>query len=92
MANIHIERQHTLGLAAAKTQMEIIAQDLKRDLQADYHWKGDTLVFKRSGASGAIDVGEGSIVVNIKLNMALGLMKGKIEEGINRNLERVLTA
>jgi len=92
MANIHIERQHTLGLETAKTQMETVAQNLKRDLQADYHWKGNTLVFKRTGASGAIDVSEGNVVVDVKLGMALGLMKGKIEDGINRNLDKMLTA
>ena len=90
MANIHIERQHTLGLEAAKHQVETIAQNLQREMQADYQWEGNRLVFKRSGASGVIDVGEASIVVDIKLNVALGLMKGKIEDGINRNLDRVL--
>lgn len=92
MANIHIERRHTLGLDGAKTQVETMAQNLKKDLQADCHWKGDTLHFKRSGASGKIDVGEGAIVLDVKLGMGLGLMKGKIEESINRNLDRVLMA
>lgn len=92
MANIHIERQHSLGLDAAKTQMETIAQNLKQDLQADYEWNGDRLVFKRTGASGAIDVTECNVVVDVKLGMALRLLKGKIEEHINQNLDKVLTA
>jgi putative polyhydroxyalkanoate system protein len=92
MANIHIQRAHNLGREGARTQVERIATDLKRDLQADYKWTGDTLVFKRSGASGTIQVDEENIVIDVKLGMALGLMKGKIEEGINRNLDRVLPA
>jgi putative polyhydroxyalkanoate system protein len=92
MPNIHIERGHSLNLQEAKAQVETIARDLKQKLQADYEWKGDTLEFKRSGASGSIDVTESSVVVDVQLGMALGLMKGKIEEAINNNLDKVLTA
>jgi putative polyhydroxyalkanoate system protein len=92
MANIHIERRHALGREAARAQVEQIALDLKRQLQADYAWEGDTLVFKRSGASGTIEVGDESIVIDVKLGMALGMMKGKIEAGIQHRLEQVITA
>jgi putative polyhydroxyalkanoate system protein len=92
MANIHIERRHSLGRDGARGRVERIAVDLKRDLQADYAWQGDTLIFKRSGASGTIRVEDESIVIDVKLGMALGLMKGKIEAGIEHNLDQVLTA
>jgi putative polyhydroxyalkanoate system protein len=92
MANIHIERPHRLGREVARAKVEQIATDLKRDLQADYQWKGDTLVFKRSGASGTIQVADETIVIDVKLGMALGLMKGKIEHSIEHNLDKVLAA
>lgn len=92
MANIHIERQHSFGREGARGRVERIAVDLKRDLQADYEWKGDTLVFKRSGASGTIRVEDEAIVIDVKLGMTLGLMRGKIEAGIQQNLDQVLTA
>jgi putative polyhydroxyalkanoate system protein len=92
MANIHIERQHSLELDDAKSQVESIAENLKKDLQADYQWKGNKLLFKRSGASGSIDVNESTVVVNVQLSMALGLMKGKIEKGINQSLDKLLGA
>ena len=91
MANIHIERRHNLGIPAAREQVTRIAEKLERDLQAEYQWKGDTLHFKRSGASGTIGVQQSSVVIDVKLGMALGLMKGKIESSINESLDRMLT-
>jgi putative polyhydroxyalkanoate system protein len=92
MANIHIERPHKLGREGARSKIEQIAGDLKRELHADYAWQGDTLVFKRSGASGTIRVSEEDIIIDVKLGMALGLIKAKIEEGIKHNLDKVLPA
>jgi len=87
MSNIRIRRTHQLGLAGAKTQMQAIAEDLKQKLSADYVWRGDKLLFNRSGASGTIDVGEDYIELDIKLGMALSLMKGRIEDEINTKLD-----
>jgi putative polyhydroxyalkanoate system protein len=92
MANIHIERPHKLGREEARSKIEQIAVDLKRELHADYEWQGDTLVFKRSGASGTIQIDEEDIVIDVKLGMALGLIKAKIEDGIKNNLDKVLPA
>ena len=92
MANIHIERNHSLGLEEARTQVEIMAKNLRDDLQITYQWQGDRLVFQRSGASGTIDVGADTVAVDLKLGLALGLLKGKIEDSINRNLDQVLNS
>lgn len=90
MANIHIERNHTLGLEAAKERLEGIAQHLKQELEADYRWHGDTLHFTRSGASGTIDVGDDQVVLDVKLSFALGLLKGTIEQTIEREIDQAL--
>ena len=92
MATIHIERKHRLGLDVAKGQVAEIARHLKQELQADYQWKGDVLHFARSGASGTITVGENTIVLDAKLGLALGLMKARIEQTIDRELDRALAA
>ena len=91
MANIHIKRTHTLGIENARTEVEKLAQALKSEIQADYKWSGDKLLFKRSGASGTIDVGADYIDLDIKLGMALSLMKGKIEDSINTKLNAALS-
>jgi putative polyhydroxyalkanoate system protein len=90
MANIHIKQRHHLAHDDARKRVEEIAQDLKRRLNADYSWKGDSLNFYRSGASGSIEVGEDSIEFKIKLGMMLAPMKGKIEEAIRQKIHTVL--
>jgi len=91
MANIHIKRTHNLGIDNARTAVEKLAQTLKSELQADFKWSGDKLLFKRSGASGTIDVGSDYIDLDIRLGMALSLMKGKIEDTINTKLDSALS-
>ena len=91
MANIHIKRTHNLGIDNARTAVEKLAQTLKSELQVDFKWSGDKLLFKRSGASGTIDVGSDYIDLDIRLGMALSLMKGKIEDTINTKLDSALS-
>ena len=71
--------------------MEEIAKELKKKLNADYAWKGNALQFKRSGASGSIELSDESIELNIKLGMLLSPLKGKIEDTIRRDIDSKLT-
>lgn len=91
MANIHIRHQHQLTQGEARALMEQIAQDLKNKLKAEYHLKGDSLRFRRAGASGSVDLGEGFVEVKIKLGLVLAPMRGKIEKSIRQNIDVVLT-
>jgi putative polyhydroxyalkanoate system protein len=90
MSNIHIKRRHRVPREELRKRVERLAQDLKSKLNADYAWKGDSLRFKRSGASGSIDIAEDAIELNIKLGLMLSPMKGKIEESIKKNLDLAL--
>jgi len=91
MADIHIERTHNLGLEKARIQVEALAQSLGEELQADYEWNGNTLIFKRPGASGTIDVGADYINVVIELGMSLSLFGFAIEESVNKRLDALLS-
>lgn len=90
MAKIHIKRLHKLPRDEARARVEEIAESLKKKLDAEYAWKGDSLRFHRSGASGSIDLGDGYIDLNIKLSMLLVPMKGKIEQSIRENINAAL--
>lgn len=92
MSVIKIERQHGLGRDAACERVEAIAQKLQRELDAEYHWEGDTLKFSRSGASGHIVVSESDLRVEIKLGMLLSALKGKITQSLNEHLDSELNA
>lgn len=91
MAKIHIKRNHALGTVDAKGKVDVLAQHLHEELQTDYRWSGDTLHFKRSGASGTIGVGADYVVVDVSLGMAYGLLKGKIEATIQENLDQAFS-
>ena len=90
MAKIHIKRSHNLSHDEARARVEEIAKDLKGKLDADYAWDGDSLRFKRSGASGSIDVGDGFIELDVKLGMLLAPMKGKIEDTVRKQIDVAL--
>lgn len=86
MANIHLKHKHSLSPQEARKRVEEIAKGLKKEYKIDYVWKGDRLLFKRSGAAGNLDLGDGFIELDIKLGMALVPLKGKIEKTIKQNI------
>jgi len=92
MSVIKINRQHELGLEQACERVETIAQKLQKDLDAQYHWEGSTLKFSRSGASGYIEVGESDLEVEVKLGMLLSALTGKVEQTLNEELDKELSA
>ena len=90
MASIHVERNHTLGIDGARERVETIARHLEQKLSIDHRWNGDTLHVSRAGASGTIGVGADRIVLDVKLGLALALMRGTIEETIHQELDHAL--
>ena len=92
MAMIKLKRRHTLGAKKARSTVEALAKKLKKDLDAEYHWEGSTLQFKRSGATGHIAVKDQELEIEIKLGMLLSPLKGKIEKTIKDEIDQHLTA
>lgn len=90
MTNICIKRQHQIGKLKAREKMEVVADTLKRKLDAECTWEGDTMNFTRSGASGCIDIGEDFLEFNIELSMLLTPLKGTIESVIHEELDKSL--
>lgn len=91
MANIHIKRKHDLNRTAARAKVEELARSLQEKLGTNYHWDGDCLRFKRTGASGFIDVSrEGEVEVDVNLGLVLRPMKGMIETSINEGFDSAL--
>ena len=92
MPTIKVKRQHSLGPKKARATVEKLAEKLQKDLDAEYHWEGSTLRFSRTGASGRIDVSDDEVLVEVKLGMLLGPLKGKIERTIEDEIDRYLMA
>ena len=86
MSKIHVKYKHSLDPEETRKRVEEIAKDLKKEYKMDYAWKGDRLLFRRSGAAGNLYLGDGFIEVNIKLGTVLAALKGKIEKTVKRNI------
>lgn len=90
MPNIHLKHHHSLSKDETRKRVEAVARDLKKGYKMDYSWDGDFVRFKRTGASGALHLGEGFVEVDIKLGMVLAPLKGKIEDSIKRDIQTKL--
>jgi len=94
MADIHIERKHTLGLLEARKvafQWAEMAEE-KFDMECTYEeGKTEDLVsFTRSGVSGELKVTPDLLQLDAKLGFLLGAFKDKIEGEIVKNLDTLL--
>jgi putative polyhydroxyalkanoate system protein len=100
MAELSIDRSHTLGLIAARQ----VAQDWVRageerfGLSCQTTLASDTgaadacdhILFSRSGVSGSLLVTPGRFVLNAKLGFLLSAYKGPIEAEMRRQLDALL--
>lgn len=92
MARIDVQRSHALGREAAREKAEQLAERLAREYAVRYHWAGDTLEFKRSGADGRIEVSEDRVRVQLNLGLLLSALSGSIKREIEEVLDKSLKA
>lgn len=94
MAEIHITREHGLGLAEARELALRFAQAAQDKLEMQCHYEEgaaeDLLRFQRSGAHGALKVTPERFVLHAKLGMLLGMFRERIESEIAKNLDKLL--
>ena len=94
MADIHIQREHGLGLAEARKIAFKWAEQVeeKFDMECTYEeGKTEDLVsFTRSGVSGTLVVTKDSFDLNAKLGFLLGAFKDRIESEIVKNLDTLI--
>lgn len=94
MADIHIVREHGLGLDQARKLAfrwaEVAEKKLDMDCTYEEGKAHDLVSFKRPGASGELKVGKDRFELNARLGMLLGVFKAKIESEIVRNLDELL--
>lgn len=90
MAEIHVKRSHGLAHDKAKQSVQAVADKLKGDLGARYHWVGDSLRFECPGAEGKIEVSPAEVTVSVKLSWMLSAARGRIERSIEGYLDQYL--
>ena len=94
MAEIHIVREHELGLAQARKLAfrwaEVAEQKLEMECTYEEGKTSDTVTFKRSGASGELHVTKDRFQLDARLGLLLGMFKDRIESEIVKNLDDLL--
>lgn len=94
MADIHIVREHALGLEQARKLAFRWAEVAEKKLDMDCTYaegkSHDVVTFKRPGASGELKVTRDRFELDARLGLLLGVFKAKIEGEIVRNLDELL--
>ena len=96
MPDIHIHRDHSLGLAKARK----VAWDWAEQAESKFDMEctvlegetSDTVEFTRSGISGTLIVAADHFDLNAKLGFLLGAFAKTIEGEIQKNLDDLLGA
>jgi putative polyhydroxyalkanoate system protein len=96
MADLHIIRDHTLGLAKARKVAFKWAEQAENDfaMQCSYSEGAleDEVEFVRSGVKGKLLVTKDRFDLQAQLGFLLGAFKGSIEAEIVKNLDALLAA
>ena len=96
MADIHIDREHTLGLPEARQIAFQWAEQAETEfgMQCTYEEGDDSdlVSFSRSGVQGTLTVTKDGFELAAKLSFLFGAFKEKIETGIARNLDALIAS
>ena len=94
MADIHIHRDHSLGLAKARKiawqWAEHVEAKFEMDCTVIEGETSDTVEFKRSGVTGRLVVAADHFDLEAKLGFLLGAFAKTIEAEILKNLDALL--
>ena len=95
MPDIHIHREHQLGLAKARKVALQWAEEVeaKFDMACTIHEgeTSDTVEFVRSGVTGELLVEAHQFTLDAKLGFLLGAFSKTIESEIEKNLDALLS-
>jgi len=94
VADLHILRPHTLGIARARKIAFTWAEQVERDFGMECSYEegrgADLVRFKRSGVHGELHVTKDSFELDARLGFLLGAFKGRIEAEIVTMLDELL--
>jgi len=94
MPDIHIRREHSLGLAKARKIALQWAEDAEKKFDMDCTIlegdTSDTVEFKRIGVNGTLVVAPDHFELDAKLGFLLGAFSKTIESEIEKNLDDLL--
>jgi putative polyhydroxyalkanoate system protein len=94
VSDIHIERNHTLGIDRARE----VARQWTGQAEQDYGMEclytegpeSDVAKFSRPGMEGSVEVTAHTLTLHMTLGFLMDAFKGIIEEKVTRNLDEML--
>ncbi len=96
MADIHIHREHSLGLAQARKIAWQWAEEVENKFDMECTVvegeTSDTVEFKRTGVNGRLIVAGDHFELEAKLGFLLGAFSKTIEGEITKNLDALLAS
>lgn len=96
MPDIHIEREHSLGLAAARKLAFRWAEEAEERLGMECVYEegqtSDLVTFTRTGVNGELKVTKDRLELDARLGVLLGAFRDRIEAEIVKNLDALLAA
>jgi len=96
MADIHIHREHRLGLAKARKVAwqwaEAAEEKFGMECTVVEGKTSDIVEFTRAGVEGRLVVDAGSFDLSARLGLLLGAFRSRIEAEIEENVDTVLAA
>ena len=91
MADLHIVREHTLGMEAARQLALEWAQEMESEFRMRCTYQEgpleDLVTFEGTGAKGTLEVNATSFDLMVKLGFMLSNFKDKIEAVIRKKLD-----
>ena len=94
MAELHIVREHQLGLAAARKIAYAWAEQVEAEFGMECTYEegktADEVCFTRSGVNGTLQVSKTHFTLHATLGFLLGAFKDRIEAEIVKNLDTLL--
>ena len=96
MADLHILREHALGLHAARKLAFSWAEQVEKEFGMNCTYEvgrlEDEVCFTRAGVDGTLIVTRDRFELKAKLGFLLGAFKGRIESEIVKNLDDLLAS
>lgn len=90
MPKINLSRNHSLPPQKIKERLVALGSKLEEKYSAKTEWTDDnTLKVKGTGVNGNLKIGADKVEVAIDLSIMLSPMKGKIEESLNHELDKL---
>lgn len=94
MPDIHIERNHTLGIERAREVAQQWVDQAEREygMECRYSegYECDVAQFARPGAEGTLRVTADTFTLDMKLGFLMDAFSGMIEAKVTRNLDDLL--